>query len=339
MKKEDVLLFQKTISQMEIQEKAESMADTIKYTYDATDSYGMESVFPAHIARAFNSISYARVPELRRNDELPGWAPYPEDADYYTHAEAIEAFASRWGGLDSKILHRAVEKGQLDDQIIALLALAFSGLPEVRELLLTFLASPLAPIRWVSASSLGMMKDERAIPALFEMLLENAAMQGDEESLPGFSNWLFFTCEQIAVLFGEWGPSSVIPVLRQVFVRLWEQEKQGIYYEHIDRYQDALMFALGQRGAFGVVSGLDVSPHRLRLAMISLARGYLRAGEQVDGFAQRGISGADLEREVATVLEDRFGLTREEVAELIRNHASDALTRMQEADAYLQKDE
>lgn len=315
------------------------MTDTITYTYDASDYYGMDSVFPAHLARAFNSISYDRPPKLRRNDELPGWMPYPEDADYYTQAEAIEAFASRWGGLDSQILRRVVEEGQLDDQVIALLALASSGLPETRGLLLPFLTSPLAPIRWISAGSLGMMKDEGALPALFEMLLENSTAQGSEQSLPGFDNWLFFACEKITALFGSWGPSSVIPILRQVFVRFWEQEKQGICYEYMNSYQDTLMFALGQRGAFGVLSGLDLSPHRLRLAMLSLARGYLHAGEHVDGFAQQGILDADLEREVATVLEDRFGLTREEVAELIRNRTSDVFTRMREADAYLQKDE
>ncbi len=132
---------------------------------------------------------------------------------------------------------------------------------------------------WASACCLGLLKDERAIPALEQMLVAIRSPQQRQLHQPGFGLWFPLSRHRIAALFGTWGPPTIVATLRQAFERIWHWQKQGYCYWTEDDYQDYLCCALGQRGAFGALSGLDLYGPRLRLAMIALASGSLLTDE------------------------------------------------------------
>ncbi len=252
---------------------------------------------------------------------------------YEGHEEAIERFASHWGGLDVETFSRVLEEGQGEDKVIALFALGYMATPQARERLLPFLQSTEPMERWASALCLGEMKDEHALPVLQGMLLEGLSPPID----PLFSenkSWLDGLRLRVAYLLGDWGPHSVIPLMRQAFATIWKLEQSEPQDEFLYYYQDALMYALGQRGAFGVLTGLALSPPRRRLAMLYLALGHLRAREHYDRINMAIIIDIDkgLQAEVARVLEQRFGLTAAEQSECIKHYWENSDVRWRRQD-------
>lgn len=73
------------------------------------------------------------------------------------------------------ILQRALTEGQEQDRLFALFLLGALATSEARELLLSFLTSESRKERWVSAISLGRLKDERVFAVLQTLLLEGFA--------------------------------------------------------------------------------------------------------------------------------------------------------------------
>src|SRR5260370_37088140 len=153
--------------------------------------------WPEYITQAFEAVRLAGT---------------EEDAE-----KAIESFASRWGGLDLDIFKQVLEERKGQDRLIALFALGYSQEPEARLLLLPFLASPHQRERWACAVCLGQLRDERAIPVLKEMLLEEGY-----ENLTGDDNSLYqvdFCSEtqrgRAASLLAAWNIPQSVPSLRQ----------------------------------------------------------------------------------------------------------------------------
>src|SRR5215467_1595080 len=92
---------------------SEEMEDIV--SKDLLYVYQMLYDFPLHIDRAFREF-------------------YHEGLE-----EAIEAFASRWGGLDWETFQHVLEVGQGVDKLIALFALGYLATPETQALLASFL--------------------------------------------------------------------------------------------------------------------------------------------------------------------------------------------------------
>ncbi len=294
--------------------------ETFAYRYNYGSS--VEYEIPDHIAQALNAIV------------LEG----PDGMEYSTE-EMAEAYASRWGGLDIQTFRRVLEMGQGDEKVIAIFAIGLSGASEIQACLAPLLQSPLDAERWASACCLGLLKDERAIPALEQMLVVIGSPQEQRLRQPGFGPWFPLYQHRIAALFGTWGPPTIAATLRQAFENIWRLQKQG-YCDWIeDDYQDYLCYALGQRGAFGALSGLVLCGPRLRLAMIALALGSLQARERFGNVSHEMIVNRGLKQEVAQVLEQRFALSPQECLNYIEDYSSDRLWRMEQAYAYLFADE
>jgi len=146
---------------------------------------------------------------------MTGW-PYQiqfaltELGDQYPGDElSVEAFASRWGGLDHVQFVRAVQRGDGEhDQLLAILVLACNDTPETRALLVPLLQSPYHTTRWISAYCLGKMRDERALPVLRAIVTESPPL--DEPSIeyedqPTYREWIYRSWRpEIVQLLREW---------------------------------------------------------------------------------------------------------------------------------------
>src|SRR5260370_6860655 len=73
--------------------------------------------------------------------------------------ENVEAFASRWGGVDLEHFQQALESGEGEDQVLAIFALGLTGMAEVADLLAPFLLRGPRMQPWASALCLRIMKD------------------------------------------------------------------------------------------------------------------------------------------------------------------------------------
>ena len=257
----------------------------------------------------------------------------------YSTEEMAEAYASRWGGLDMQTFQRVLEEGQGDDKVIAIFAIGLSGASEAQACLVPLLESPVDVQRWASACCLGLLKDERAIPALEQMLVAVRSPQQRRLRQPGFGPWFSLYQQKIAALFATWGPPTVVATLRQAFANIWHLQKQGYCFWFDDDYQDNICCALGQRGAFETLSGLDLCGPRLRLAMIALALGFLQAHEPFENVFHKMSGNKELEQEAARVLEQRFALSSQESLNYLKNYSIDWLWRMEQVEAYMNRDE
>jgi HEAT repeat protein len=221
--------------------------------------------WPDYIIKAFEAVDLADT---------------EEDAE-----KAIESFASRWGGLDLETFQRVLETGQGRDKALAIFALGYSGKPEVRSLLLPLLHSLHRLERWASALCLGQMQDESAFPVLQEMLTEglfDQEIDGDT-SMDEDTTWYESQRTLVTYLLGEWNNPKIVPALRQALQATWQREQQATSSRHPwtdfrqfwHYYQDSLALTLGQLGAFGALTTLDLPLPRLRIAMIYLVLGHL----------------------------------------------------------------
>lgn len=126
------------------------------YQYHFSFDYG----YPAHIAMAFEGVVYYRPGKegsMRREDE-------------YTPKEAIVLFVQQWGGLDLDTFQHVLEVGKGIDRLVAILAIGYLASPQAQTVLVPLLASSVQAERWASAYCLGLMRDERALPHLFDLL-------------------------------------------------------------------------------------------------------------------------------------------------------------------------
>jgi hypothetical protein len=238
--------------------------------------------------------------------------------------EKLEAFASRWGGLDFETFRRVLEIGQGKDKLVAIFAIGYMATPEAQTLLLPLLHSVVQQDRWASAICLGEMEDERAFPYLQAMLLEGLSLDPGTWPRSNEEHWeehWYDECRIEAVsLLAACTEPSLIPTMRQAFIIIWKLVQAGHPHLFGYSYQDELTYALGQRGAFGVLTGLDLPPPHRKTAMVYLALGYLQAKTRYRRIISELMLNETLQQEVAEVLAQRFGLSEEEREDCVANY-------------------
>lgn len=278
--------------------------------YDDESSY--IDRFPQHVVRAFLEVGYER----------------PDHIEVLSVEEAIESFVGRWGGIDDMTLLHVIQVAHGPDRLVAIFAIGHRTLTQTQDLLLPLLESPDQLERCASACCFALKRDERAIPVLLDMLVHDPPTDKRGWSEPGADPWYYSFRGRIARLFATWGPPTVVPVLRHAFVLLWEREQHGRRNEFDYWYQDATLYAIGRRGALGALSGMALPVSRLRLALVFLALGYVRADERFDDLHREMLLDRELRLEVARVLQEHFGLSVEESQEYSSHFGEDFETRM-----------
>jgi hypothetical protein len=265
---------------------------------------------------------------------IPNYMHRAFEAVYMADAnqEKYEAFASRWKGLDAATFRHVIEVGEGKDKVVAIFALGYTKTPQAREAMLPLLNSPIQRERWASAFCLGEMRDERVWPSLQIILLEGLSL--DPATWPQTQqehweeNWYEFMQPEAVWLLEGCEELTLIPMMRQTFILVREMQRAGYpSYRFGYGYQDTLMYALGHRGAFGVLTGLDLpAPHRT-MAMLYLALGHLQTKK---GFYLEGdlADNEDLQQQVARVLVHRFGLTEEEQRDCVTNFKKNDYARV-----------
>ena len=253
--------------------------------------------------------------------------------------EDIEAFQERWGGVDLLTFARVLEQAQGDDQMVAAFAIGHTRLAWARGLLLPFLQSDDPGVRWAAALSLGEMKDERARPVLVRMLGEFLPPPYTPLGEVG-PDWFEVRHMHVAHLLGQWGDAALIPTLRETLVRVWQVERDAP--AHINQagmqlrwdYQDELVYALGQLGAFDELAGLEVPAHRSRVWTVNLALGYLNVQHRYrttcPGFIGDPMhvqAYQDLLPLLLQVLQQQLGLSPQEATAYLQGYGHDYFRR------------
>ena len=282
--------------------------------------------YPQHVAKAFLAVDY--------DDSEPG----SSEVEYVDLAEkAIVSFAQRWGGPDDATFLRVLQQATGRDRLAAIFAIGHSSLPQAVELLAPFLGSADFLERCAAACMLALRRDERALPVLAEYLPHDAPTEdrGRYRAVVREAEiWYNSYRDKMVGLLATWGPASLTPMLRQIFLRMWEREyTQGQWTGRVDyAIHDALLYALGRRGALAALHGVKLTASRRRLAMIYLALGYLRADERVadphrNARLKRGSLKRDLEAEVIAVLSEQFALSEQEAQQCVDSYGTDYRTR------------
>lgn len=232
---------------------------------------------------------------------------YPVYAEYaFTSVEVIgmdeqyiNAFAERRGGLGLDAFVRALHEGSSRDQQVAVFALGSTRSQWARDLLLPFLSHEAPEVRWAAALMLGDTREEAAFAPLIGMLQEFLA------SPPRADSWFAFKLPYVASLLGSWRKEEAIPALRDALAKLWQIEQEIGEQEDFQtwwHFQDALVYALGQLGAFDALTGLNISPPRLKLWQITLVMGYLNTKKVSQGFITDIFQGTGRTEEQAALL-------------------------------------
>jgi len=233
--------------------------------------------------------------------------------------EKYEDFASRWGGLDDTAFHRALSQGQGDDKALAIFTIGYSGTPQAIEEIAPFLHDAERMARWASALCLGERGDERALSNLETMLLEGLTLEEYRRAYQGEGGreaHITFWCKEVRhlvpSLLAEWNLPTLIPVLREAFKRYWEIGQALSHPPGFPMgYYDRVAYALGQRGALGALTGIDLLPPFYRTAVVYLALGYLNATADpvpMTGMGVEHVYDEPLRSQVMQVLAERFGL-------------------------------
>lgn len=213
------------------------------------------------------------------------------------------------------------------DRLAAIFAIGHSALPQAVELLVPLLQSSEQLERCAAACCLGLRRDERAITVLEEYLLHEPPTDSSGRPVPGAEYWYQSYRGLIALLLATWGPPSIGPVLRQCFLHLWEKEQRGSRSSREYDTHDALLYALGRRGALAALHGITLPPPRWRLAILCLALGYLRAYERFTHLYHEMIVNRTLEQEVTSVLTEQFALSEQECQEVLNAWGEDIWNR------------
>lgn len=293
------------------------------------DEVHLQNRYPKHIARAFIAVNYDEgMPFLEKE-----WHYRPH---YELAAEAIESFAQRWGGMDNEVFVRVLQQATGRDRLVAIFALGQSEFPQAADLLVPFLTSADLLERCATACALGFKHDERVFPVLEEYFLTDAPAQEIELAqigpirriLPEAEIWYSSYRSWMARVLATWGPSSFTAVLRKAFLRMWEIEPQKGGFGPDYDIHDALLYALGRRGALATLHGVALPVQQRRLAMNFLALGYVRADERFADLWLAMVENAELQKEVALVLAKHFALSEQETQECINSFNSDYFGRL-----------
>jgi hypothetical protein len=169
------------------------------------------------------------------------------------------------------------------DVHFVLAALSMLGAPETPEVLLPYLASQHAIERWLASLGLVMMRDERVLPALEQLLVEfagpNQPWTPKNGSLDTFRLWR----HQLLRMLANWGDPRIIPSVREGLIAtvhaeevevpephgsqqefIWRGERftgaEAWQWFHSERMawvdeEHLFVYALGQLSAFGALVG------------------------------------------------------------------------------------
>jgi hypothetical protein len=195
------------------------------------------------------------------------------DSEEYENEEIL-AFIDRWGDITLSTFTRALREGVYEDQQVAIFALGSTESQWAKDLILPYLRHERPEVRWAAALTLGEMRVEAAYPTLAQML---------QEFLPPHSfveyDWYDVKHISVAHLLGSWGRHEAISELKATLQQIWLAEEQLIARQQDiqmeTHYEDALVYALGQLGAFDALADLEVTPSRRRFWAIGLILGYL----------------------------------------------------------------
>lgn len=263
---------------------------------------------------------------------LPAYIDHAFRTVYYggQHEKFFEPFIQRWGKPNPETLSSVLVSGSPEEKAIALFALGYSNSQQAKKALLPFLHSKEPMERWASALSLGMMKEEAALPVLIHLLDEFLPLQTYPIEKDG-GLYHFWRMKAVNVL-GNWNHREIVPALHEALTKSWEieQEEQPMLKHIWHPYQDELLYALGRKGAFGVLTGFSLPSARRRIWMILLSCGFLRTRTRYGELLTQIQINSKLQQEVAGILEQRFGLTVQERTESIDNFAEDYYARMSE---------
>jgi hypothetical protein len=260
--------------------------------------------------------------DLKKEMEIPKWPEYViyafEQAGYEDYELNIEAFVSRWGGLEIETFARVLKEGQGEDRILAIFAIGFTRSPWTRELLLPFLHSAVPIEQCASALCLGKMREEQALPVLVSMLTEFFPPK-EWPSFEGDDLWFYNGCRLEALLIlAEWARPEIVPALLDA-LQAFRHLEQLIPEQHTipRRYwrwcQGRVMYALGWLGRFDVLTTLRAEEPMLSSRKVYLALGYLHAHLAYPDVFTRGFRALPgLREQVMGVLKEQFGLSAEE---------------------------
>jgi hypothetical protein len=188
-----------------------------------------------------------------------------------------ERFVQRWEGFDLDTLRRVLAAGGDDEQCMALYLIAFSRVPQARELLLPYLQSSLVKQRWSSALLLGEMGEEQAVPVLCTMLSEFLPTQdvawpcGDRT----IQDWLELRRSSAIVTLHFWRLPLVTIAMRHALEQLILAEPYSLFDTQQSHWsEDLLAYELGQRAVFGALTGMRINDLRMRLALAAMVVGF-----------------------------------------------------------------
>jgi hypothetical protein len=143
----------------------------------------------------------------------------------------------------------------------------------------------------------------------------------------------------VALVLGSWNNPHAIPALRDALHTAWIVEQQSTPFSarkeicsdgwHV--YQDRLAYALGQLGAFGMLLNLDTPADRLSIALVYLIIGSLQLSAEdkfVPELTQYLFSSLADPVPFFTVVEERFGWSREELNSFLLQFKQDCHKRL-----------
>lgn len=277
------------------------------------------------------------------DDESQGkrnWPAYIEHGfgmmyDGYIPDEEVEAFSSRWGGLDLNSFERVLAEGQGEDKLLAICVIGWSGLPQATQLLLPFVQSFCAKERWLSALCLGRMKEETAFPVLISILTEFLPSPASP-LLVEEQAWFDEERIEAAYTLSRWENPSLIPLFRRAYETSVQAERYLPDDPHIPVltqtwyiYQDVLIRILGRWGAFGVLTGIKLPPYHLQTAVVNFALGYCHLEDLFErwGSAYDWWNDEAFKKILKLVLQQRFGLSEGEQDTYLDAYSKGALAR------------
>jgi len=247
--------------------------------------------------------------------------------------EDLETFTKRWKDPIIETFERVLREGRGGDKVIAIFALGYANVPQTRSLLLPLLESDVRRERWASAYALGKLHEEQALPVLHRCLQEARSAPSVAEAFEDENLWLDTMRIDMSSLLGNWGQLSSIPVLRSALKVTWEWEQlflaglpDGSELEMItpwEEYEYELAYALGQLGAFGALTGIVLSPSRQRVLAVHLASGALQLHKKETDFFTLIVLDTSVQKELAKVLEHRFGHSEAEQTKYIQQFPHD----------------
>jgi hypothetical protein len=202
------------------------------------------------------------------------WIYYADTGDY---KQEMAAFAQRWGNFDLATYKQVLTAGQGDDRCVALYLIAFSQPSQAHDLLLPFLNSSSVKERVSSALLLGELGEEQAVPILCTLLTEFLPTQnmkrpgGDRETQYWYELHRFL----IVWVLHAWMQPNVTATLRSAFEQTIAAEPYALLNTELTQgVEDGLAYELGYRGVFGMLSGMQLNPVRLRLAVTNMVVGF-----------------------------------------------------------------